>query len=490
MLICASGAYSQNDTTSTATLQKKSDIPEAITSNTLNEKTDVNTKGKTVAVFDFESQGIDKSEALTFSERFRTEIGNTKAMRLIERKAIEKIMEEQGFQQTGCTTDECAAEVGQLLGAQFMISGNIGRLKNSYTVDIKMFSVETGETERTASATFEGEIDGLLVEIEILAWEIVGLEPPTRLKLKREGDQILSTLAVMDFEGRGIPATEAQTLTDRLITELSRTKKVILVERSTMNDVLNEQGYETEGCTSDECAAEVGALLGVDLMISGAIGKIGNTYTIDAKMFKVSTGAAENMKNITYQGEVDGLIIEIEILAWQILGLTPPKNLIQKKRKGMSALAANTPLPKTKGGAIFRSVMIPGLGQIYGNYNKAGWAYLGAEVLCVSLTAMSINNYNTSKKVYDAALNNYRNAKTAEDISKYKAESNTAITNMNDANKMSLTFSVVAGIVWGVSVIHSAMVAPNDLGYDINKNFILAYNPNTQSAQLSFSVAI
>ena len=239
---------------------------------------------KTVAVFDFESQGISESESLTFSERFRTEIGNTGAIRLIERKALEKIMEEQGLQQSGCTTDECAAEVGQLLGAQNMINGSIGRIGNSYTVDIKMFSVETGETERTASATYDGEIDGLLVEIQILAWEIVGMEAPTKLKLQREGETALSTLAVMDFEGRGITMGEAETLTDRLITELSRTKKVILVERGTMNDVLNEQGYETAGCTSDECAAEVGALLGVDLMVSGAIGKIGNTYTIDAKI--------------------------------------------------------------------------------------------------------------------------------------------------------------------------------------------------------------
>ena len=74
-----------------------------------------NTK-PTVAILDFEGQGVDASEVQTLSERMRTEIGNTKAVRLIERKAVEKIMEEQGLQQSGCTTDECAAEVGQLLG--------------------------------------------------------------------------------------------------------------------------------------------------------------------------------------------------------------------------------------------------------------------------------------------------------------------------------------------------------------------------------------
>ena len=87
----------------------------------------------TVAILDFEGQGVDASEVQTLSERMRTEIGNTKAVRLIERKAVEKIMMEQGLQQAGCTTDECSAEVGQLLGVQYMISGSIGKMGKSYT---------------------------------------------------------------------------------------------------------------------------------------------------------------------------------------------------------------------------------------------------------------------------------------------------------------------------------------------------------------------
>ena len=81
----------------------------------------------TVAILDLESTKVDESDVSTLSERLRTEVGNTNAVRLIERKALESILKEQGFQQTGCTTDECAAEVGQLLGAQYMLSGTIGK---------------------------------------------------------------------------------------------------------------------------------------------------------------------------------------------------------------------------------------------------------------------------------------------------------------------------------------------------------------------------
>ena len=56
----------------------------------------------TVAILDFEGQGISVQEVQTLTERMRSEIGTTNAVRLIERKAIESIMAEQGLAQSGC----------------------------------------------------------------------------------------------------------------------------------------------------------------------------------------------------------------------------------------------------------------------------------------------------------------------------------------------------------------------------------------------------
>ena len=51
----------------------------------------------TVAILDFEGQDISVQEVQTLTERMRSEIGATNAVRLIERKAIESIMTEQGL---------------------------------------------------------------------------------------------------------------------------------------------------------------------------------------------------------------------------------------------------------------------------------------------------------------------------------------------------------------------------------------------------------
>ena len=440
----------------------------------------------TVAILDFEGQDVSASEVQTLTERMRTEIGNTNAVRLIERKAVEKIMAEQGFQQTGCTSDECAAEVGQLLGVQFMVSGTIGKVGKTYTIDSKMFSVETGETIRTKNATFEGDISGLLTEMQIMAWEITGLEAPGNLKLKRAGKDAQTTVAVMDFEGRGITMQEAQTLTDRFTTSLSSTEKVVLVERGTMNDVLEEQGFTAGECASDECAAEVGAMLGVEFMISGAIGKLGNAYTIDAKMFSVATGAAESMKSITYSGAVEGLIVEIEILAWDILGLDPPRALKKKRNQGVPDYTAfSGPKRKTKGGAMFRSLVVPGFGQLYSGRKLSGFGFMLIEAGLIGMAAKSSSDYTSFQTEYNTQLANYQAATVPDEIASYKVLVEQARLDMNSANDQLVLFSSAAAGIWVLNALHAVLTGPKMADGGEKKSPVrLAFDPVTSQTKI------
>ena len=124
-------------------------------------------------------------------------------------------------------------------------------------------------------------------------------------------------------------------------------------------------------------------------------------------------------------------------------------------------------------------MFVPGLGQLYGNHGKSGWAYLGSETLFIGLVVMGMNNYNAASTDYDAALVAYREATDIDEIALQKAATNDAISRMDKANSMSLTFSVLAGVVWGASVIHSALVAPNELAHNKTAPLQLAYNPIT-----------
>ena len=144
------------------------------------------------------------------------------------------------------------------------------------------------------------------------------------------------SIAVLDLEGRGISAMEAATLTDRLRSELVKTGAVTVVERGQMQTILAEQDFQMAGCTSDECAVEIGQMLGVTMMYSGSIGKIGATYTVDVRGVSVETGQIVNTMSRDYRGEIDGLITEIEHLAWELVGMVHPDELLGQLRDGPS----------------------------------------------------------------------------------------------------------------------------------------------------------
>ena len=138
-------------------------------------------------------------------------------------------------------------------------------------------------------------------------------------------------VAVLDFEGKGISSMEASVLTDRLRSNLVETGTFDVVERGKMNEILGEQNFQLSGCISSECAVEVGQLLGVSRMITGGIGKIGNTYTLDVRVIDIETGRILEAIPLDYTGAIDGLLGEIRKIAFRLSGKevepTPPPTI-------------------------------------------------------------------------------------------------------------------------------------------------------------------
>lgn len=197
--------------------------------------------------------------------------------------------------------------------------------------------------------------------------------------------QSKDSYAVLDLEGRGISALEAATLTDRMRSEMVKTGAVTVVERGQMQQILSEQDFQMTGCTSDECAVEIGQMLGITKMIAGSIGKIGSTFTVDLRTIDVASGAIENTMTRDYRGEIDGLIVEIERISWELVGLVHPDDLIQQLQEQPTRTleeVANQPeprqererperqaqaRPKKKGGRrlLFAAAVIVGGGGAY-----------------------------------------------------------------------------------------------------------------------------
>ena len=125
-------------------------------------------------------------------------------------------------------------------------------------------------------------------------------------------------IAVVELRGE-ISESESAALTDKVINEILKSDKYLLFERSQMEDILREQGFQQTGCTNTECAIEIGQLLGVKKIVFGYIGKVGTIYSISLKMVNVESGEIEKSTSIESKGTLEDVLTKGIIKAVQAL---------------------------------------------------------------------------------------------------------------------------------------------------------------------------
>jgi len=83
-------------------------------------------------------------------------------------------------------------------------------------------------------------------------------------------------IAVIDFEDRsGWGHNIGSGLADMLVTDLVKSKKFMVIEREELSRVLEEQGLGMSGAVTPQSAAQVGKLLGVELIVTGSVSEFG-----------------------------------------------------------------------------------------------------------------------------------------------------------------------------------------------------------------------
>jgi TolB-like protein len=112
-----------------------------------------------IAVMDFDGKGVSRADASRVSEWLRTELINTNQFRVIERSAMNAILKEQAFAQTGCTDTSCAVQVGKLLSARKMLVGNVESWSGKVFINGRIIDVEKGVAEFAHKETVNSMLD-------------------------------------------------------------------------------------------------------------------------------------------------------------------------------------------------------------------------------------------------------------------------------------------------------------------------------------------
>lgn len=121
-------------------------------------------------------------------------------------------------------------------------------------------------------------------------------------------------VAVMDLRSLGAEANTAELLSEIALTEATSISGVEAIGRSEINAVLGlEKQKQMFGCAEDgSCLAEIAGALGVDYVIVGSVGRIGQLYRLDMKLLDAKKARARDRIGETIQADQEKLLPAVQ----------------------------------------------------------------------------------------------------------------------------------------------------------------------------------
>lgn len=153
-------------------------------------------------------------------------------------------------------------------------------------------------------------------------------------------------VALADLSAQGVAVTEATVITDQLRTALASTQRFAVVERTEMESVLREQGFQQAGCVSDVCAVEIGQMLGVRRMVVGTLGQAGKYVLLNLRFVDVQSGQIVYSLSEKFRGGINEVVERgIDRVTARIVKEYPADAAAMAAIDTQSAVAATDDIP-------------------------------------------------------------------------------------------------------------------------------------------------
>ena len=210
------------------------------------------------------------------------------------------------------------------------------------------------EEEAAAAAAAEARADADARQVRAAAAvAATGLDGRVRLLaeglavgLKRlPGDHRDQRFAVVPFENVGDEAQQRSlglVVSELVVTDLARDHHLPLIERAQLGAVMNELALQQSGAIDDAQVLQVGKLAGARALVVGRLSDVGAEFLVSVRAIDAETGTvivADDVK-----------LPKAELLAF----------------------SADAVVLKSRSGAMFRSMVLPGWGQSYNGDDAKG----------------------------------------------------------------------------------------------------------------------
>jgi TolB-like protein len=124
-----------------------------------------------LAILNIESIPENRSISSIVEDLLTSEIAKKGKYGLVERLQIQNVIEELSLSMTGFIDEKTAIEAGKIIGAQYIITGRVINISESYRVGVKLINVETSTIK--ASSTVKGSMDDFENMISTICFELL-----------------------------------------------------------------------------------------------------------------------------------------------------------------------------------------------------------------------------------------------------------------------------------------------------------------------------
>jgi hypothetical protein len=135
---------------------------------------------------------------------------------------------------------------------------------------------------------------------------------------QRATDELLDKkIAVWRFDALGIDNEIVQRLETLFRMELDRLHRV---PQPTRRDIERTVTAAEQNCTGEEkCLVSIGKRLGVEYVVTGTVGSLGDNYVLNIKVVEVASGRSQRIQSDPLRGSPDELIEGVRVAAYRLL---------------------------------------------------------------------------------------------------------------------------------------------------------------------------
>lgn len=286
------------------------------------EEQSAQSKVKKLLVDKVEAAGVEANLAKSLEEALVLDIGKRENTSVVTSAEMQNVVKTAQLKsEMSCEgSDECLVEVQKKLSVETLIAGKVTKLGDDYIFSINTINVATKTVGERISIQGR-DLNDLKGKIKEAVDVLLGVSKPKQMFKLKDGEEL--KLAVMPLTARGMEQTTADSLTSILSAQLNQIKGISVISQDDIKAMLSKAALDSSAECSDsmECVVEIGASLGLSKLVTGAVGKVKDTFVISVQLIDVRNADVVNRVLESYTGDDAELQNAIKLAAYQLAGI-------------------------------------------------------------------------------------------------------------------------------------------------------------------------